>query len=139
MYSHEHAAIGAVVGAVSLPVLLPGLPPRAWAAAWGYAVLLSVFVDLDHFVVARSRTGDWSHLRRALADPVGAFTDQDAVFAGMAIGYERLLTHALLGTGLCLVWYAVWPPFAAYTGVVLYAHVVADLVREVQVERRGRG
>lgn len=131
MRSHEHAAVGAVVS-IAL-VGAAGVDPVVGAAALAYGVGLSVFVDLDHFLVARVRTGDWSRLRRALADPVWAFTDQEAVFAGLDIARERLFSHVAVGNVLVAGLAAVSTGAAALTAVVLGAHVACDLLRDHEI------
>lgn len=132
MKSHEHAVVGAVVSAVAAAFLRRfSLPVRA--AFWVYGVILSVFIDLDHFLIARGKVGDWSHLRAAVADPVWAFTDQEAVFEELTLAFERLLSHTLLGGLLTLGCYPLSPVVGAYTAVVLYFHVLADILREAEL------
>jgi hypothetical protein len=134
MKSAEHAAIGAVVSTVCVAAMRGRSIPRR-IALLGYGLLLSVFVDLDHFLIARLRVGDWSHLRRSLADPVWAFTEQEEVFDDLDedIDFERLVSHALLGGLLTLGWYLVSPLVAVYTAIVLYFHVLADMLREAEL------
>lgn len=133
MYSAEHAAVGTVASvALALSLPLPGGLP-ALAAVVAYGVALSVFVDLDHFLLARVEAGDWRHLRAALADPFAAFTDQDDVFPDLRLRQERLLSHALLGGALVGGLLVVAPALAAFTAGVLYVHVVCDLLRDTGV------
>ncbi|WP_254536127.1 hypothetical protein [Halomarina litorea] len=134
MKSAEHATIGVVVSTVGVALMRSRSLPRR-AVLWVYGVLLSVFIDLDHFVIARDRTGDWSILRRCLRDPVWAFTEQDEVFSDLEedIDFERLVSHAVLGGLLTAGWYLVSPVVAVYTAVVLYFHVLADVVREAEL------
>ncbi|PSQ29321.1 hypothetical protein BRD03_00910 [Halobacteriales archaeon QS_9_68_17] len=133
MYSREHVAIGAVVSGLGVAALRAALPSPALAALFAYVLLLSVFIDLDHFLVARRHAGDWSHLRACVSDPVFAFTEQDEVFAGVPerrIRTERLLSHALVGGALTAALAAVSVPVALFTAAVVYVHVVADLLRD---------
>ncbi|NHN49922.1 hypothetical protein G9464_20340 [Halostella sp. JP-L12] len=133
MYSREHALLGAVVSAIGVAALRGTFSLPALAALFAYGVLLSVFIDLDHFVVARRHAGDWSHLRACVRDPVFAFTEQDEVFAGVPEGQirtERLLSHALIGGALTAGLAAASVPVGLFTAVVLYVHVVADLLRD---------
>lgn len=132
MKSHEHAVVGAVVSTIGVAALRQFSRPVR-AVLWAYGVLLSVFIDLDHFLIARAKAGDWSHLRAAVSDPVWAFTDQEAVFEELTLAFERLLSHTLLGGLLTLGLYLLSPAVAAYTGVVLYFHVLADIVREAEL------
>ncbi len=130
MKSHEHASIGAVAAAAALFVLRRSSSLLSNALLWTYGVFLSVFIDLDHFVIARWKAGDWSHLREAATDPVWAFTEQEEVFPDLRFPVERLLTHALIGGVLTLLWLPVSAAAAVFTAVVVYAHVVADMLRE---------
>jgi hypothetical protein len=131
MYSREHFVIGLVVSGLLLVPLVGRFEPLLLAGLFVYGVLLSVFVDLDHFVLTRLRTGDWRHLRACLANPTDAFGDQDWVFEDVDdMEHERILSHVLLGGVLVGVLVLVWPPVAVFTAVVLYAHVLADLLRD---------
>ena len=133
MYSREHAAIGAVVSGLGVAALRPAFSLPALGTLFAYGFLLSVFIDLDHFFVARRHAGDWSHLRACVRDPVFAFTEQDEVFAGVPeqqIRTERLLSHALIGGALTAGLAAVSVPVALFSGVVVYVHVLADLLRD---------
>ena len=133
MKSPEHAALGAVAAGI-LVVALPDVAvPLEAAGLFAYGVLLSVFVDLDHFLLARYYAGDWSHLRRCATDPVFAFTQQEQVFEGVdtrTLEVHRLLSHVLLGGALVGGLALVEPTYALFTAVVLYVHVVADLLRD---------
>lgn len=133
MKSAEHAILGGITAGV-LVVALPGidLPLEAFAL-FAYGLLLSVFVDLDHFLLARYHAGDWSHFRRCVTDPTFAFTQQERVFDGVdtrALEIHRLLSHALVGGALVAGAYLLAPIYAVFTAVVLYVHVVADLLRD---------
>lgn len=133
MKSPEHAILGAVVAAISVFALPNVAFPLEASGLFAYGVLLSVFVDLDHFVLARVHAGNWSHLRRCLTDPVFAFTEQERVFDGVdtrMLETHRLLSHALLGGVLVAATALVAPVYGLFTAVVLYVHVVADLLRD---------
>lgn len=136
MKSPEHAVLGAATAGL-LVVALPeiGIPLEA-LALFAYGVVLSVFVDLDHFLLARYHAGDWSHFRRCATDPVFAFTQQEQVFDGVdtdTLETHRLLTHAVIGTGLVGATFLLSPIYAVFTAVVLSVHVVADLLRDREI------
>jgi len=136
MYSREHFLIGATVSAAGVAVLRGAFSVPLLAALFVCGVLLSVFIDLDHFLVARRHAGDWSHLRTCVRDPVFAFTQQDEVFEGIPeqqIQLERLLSHALVGGALTAALALVSVPVAVFAAVVVYAHVVADLLRDAGI------
>ncbi|NEU57132.1 metal-dependent hydrolase [Halorussus sp. MSC15.2] len=135
MKSPEHATLGAIASLL-LVFALPVSVPLEAAVLFGYGVLLSVFVDLDHFVVARYHAGDWSHLRRCVTDPVFAFTEQEQVFDGVdtrTLEVHRLLSHSLVGGALVGVLALFAPVYALFTAGVLYVHVVADLLRDGEI------
>ena len=136
MKSPEHAALGAVASGI-LVFALPGIAvPLEAAALFAYGVVLSVFIDLDHFLLARYHAGDWSHFRRCVTDPVFAFTEQEQVFEGVdtrTLEVHRLLSHVLFGGGLVAVLALFAPVYAVFTAVVLYVHVVADLLRDAEI------
>ncbi|WP_435177952.1 hypothetical protein [Halorussus sp. AFM4] len=135
MKSPEHAALGAVAS-VLLVLALPVSVPVEAAGLVAYGVLLSVFVDLDHFLVARQLSGNWSHLRRCVTDPAFAFTEQERVFDGVdtrTLETRRLLTHMLVGGALVGALAVLAPVYAVFTAGVLYVHVVADLLRDGEI------
>lgn len=133
MKSAEHAILGAVT-AGALVVALPGIAaPLEALALFAYGLVLSVFVDLDHFLLARYHAGDWSHFRRCVTDPTFAFTQQERVFDGVdtrALETHRLLSHALVGGVLVAGTFLLAPTYAVFTAMILYVHVVADLLRD---------
>lgn len=133
MYSREHLAIGAVVSALLLVPLSRRFGVPLLVALFVYGVLLSVFIDLDHFVLTRLETGSWRHLRACVANPRDAFGDQDWVFEDMkntGLEHLRILSHVAIGGVLVGVLVVLWPPVAVFTAVVLYFHVLADLLRD---------
>jgi hypothetical protein len=136
MKSPEHAVLGAVASGILVVVLPEITVPLEAAILFAYGLVLSIFVDLDHFLLARYHAGDWSHLRRCVTDPVFAFTQQEQVFEGVdtrTLEIHRLLSHVLLG-GLLVGALAVFEPvYALFTAVVLYVHVVADLLRDAKI------
>ncbi|WP_227131546.1 hypothetical protein [Halorubellus salinus] len=130
MYSSHHAALSLVAGVALAPFVSTPLQPVGTVA---YAVVLGVGVDLDHFLVARYRTGNWRALRACLTDPRRVFLAQDEIFdPGEVWPLERLLSHALVGTALVGGLFAagLTGP-AVVSAVVLHVHVVADLLWDV--------
>ncbi|MFB6174110.1 MAG: hypothetical protein ABEI39_05645 [Halobacteriales archaeon] len=129
MKSGPHAAISLVAGLAALAVTTPTVP--AWVVV-AVAVVAGVGIDLDHFLLARYNTGDWTALQRCLRDPTIVFLDQEAIFERGDVGaLKRLLTHLVIA-GLVVPVLYLWRPYVA--GVValsLYAHVLADVVAGV--------
>ncbi|WP_136602234.1 hypothetical protein [Salinigranum halophilum] len=136
MKSAEHAAVGAVVGAVAVALFLPSESLSIQAALWAGGVFFSVFIDLDHFVIARAMRGDWSNLRRAVTNPRVGLVDQEQVFADVdepRLRQYRLLSHLLLGGVLVALASRLTVGLGVFVAVLLYAHVVADLVRDAEL------
>lgn len=133
MRSTEHAAIGAVVSVLALAVLARGRSLPEKLACWTYGLLLSVFIDLDHFFIARLKTGSWSYFTRAASNPVWAFTEQEEVFPDTEMQLERLASHVCIGGVLVLSLRPISRLLAAFSAVVVYAHVLADLLRDIEI------
>lgn len=136
MRSADHARIGGIVGAIAIGMLARDRSLPEQLGLWGYSVLLSVFIDLDHFVLARLKTGEWTHLRRALSHPLWAVTRQDEVFPDVSITIERLVSHVVVGGVLVAALRPVSRSLSSVSAIVLVAHLVADLLYETGLVRR---
>jgi hypothetical protein len=130
MHSSDHARIGAVVSALAIAVLGRGRSLPEKLALWAYGVLFSVFVDLDHFAIARLKTGDWTHLRRAIVHPIWAFTSQEEVFPDVSMKLERLASHVVVGAVLTVALRPFGRLLSTLTAIALCAHLLADLIHE---------
>lgn len=133
MRSLEHATIGAVVGAVAVSVLARGRSSPAKLALWIYGLLLSVFIDLDHFPIARAKTGGWSHFTRAVRHPVWALTDQSKVFPDVEMALERLVSHVVIGGVLTVLVRPINRIVSTFSAAIICAHILADVLREVEL------
>jgi len=118
--------------------LVAGLTPGRAALAVAYAGAAGTLIDLDHFLLARIRAGDWRALQVILRDPSLAVLHQDEIFAEGEVGtLRRLLSHvllsgALVGAFALLASASVVAVFwAILTAVVLYAHLLTDLAWDV--------
>lgn len=144
MYSRHHAAISAVVAAGLVLGLPLGATPTVMAGAWALLTAAGVAIDLDHFAMARLVRGDWANARRALANPRAAVLDQSELFdPGDLWPLHRLLSHAVLAPIAVVAAWAVGDALAAAglgvtataaalaTAVVLYVHVLTDLIWDV--------
>jgi hypothetical protein len=134
MYSKAHFLISVAVGAAV--ALLAGQPPLPAVATVGYAAVLGVGIDFDHFLVARLNTGNWDTLIRVVRNPRLILFDQGDIFeAGEDVTkLQRLLSHAVLGGLLVAGLYPLAPFVAVLSGVVLYVHVLSDLYQDVRDE-----
>jgi hypothetical protein len=134
--STEHALVGALTSGFATRVLFrhAARPPKL--ALWAFGTILSVAVDLDHFVVARLKTGSWDSLRAVLAEPRAAVLgDQEWIFADAPpMATARLRSHAALTVALALLCLAARRTrVAVFTTAVLAVHVGCDLLRDREI------
>jgi hypothetical protein len=134
MYSKSHLIISLAVGAVV--AVATGQPVLPTAATVGYAAVLGVGIDFDHFVIARLNTGDWETLLGLVRNPRRALFDQSTIFEGGedVTRLQRLLSHVLLSGLLVAGLYPISPYAALVSGAVLYVHVLSDLYQDVRDE-----
>lgn len=130
MQSKEHFLLSLPTTALALVPAARRYSPHELAALACYGVGLGVFVDLDHFVLARVHVGDWRHLQDCLRDPIGAFTDQEGMFEEMGMARQRLVSHLLIGGMLTVVTGFVDRAIAVLTAAVIAVHVLADVLRD---------
>ena len=136
MYTRSHFAISAALG-VAIAAATGATPARA-AFLVAYAAILGTAIDLDHFLIARLRLGDWRRLRFAITHPRAAFLDQSQIFEDGDVGtLTRLLSHGLIAGALVAGFALSRRPFlAVFSGVVLYGHGLCDLVVDVRKYER---
>lgn len=144
VYSRHHAAISGAVAAGLVLALPLGATPAVAVGWWALLTAAGVAIDLDHFLMARLVRGDWANARRALGSPRAAVLDQSELFdPGDLWPLHRLLSHAVLAP---VAVFAAWLLGAALgdgglgvtataaalaTAVVLYVHVLTDLIWDV--------
>ncbi|WP_049928281.1 hypothetical protein [Halopiger goleimassiliensis] len=98
----------------------------------GYGTVLGVAIDFDHFLIARLKTGTWDAVRFCLRNPTAAVAAQDRIFRPGDVGVlSRLLSHLLLAGLVVPLLAAVSVPLSILTGIVLYVHVVTDVVWDI--------
>ncbi|QLK25357.1 hypothetical protein HYG81_14880 [Natrinema zhouii] len=124
------------VVAGGLTALLPSVTLYGYSvpavAVVGYGTAVGVFIDLDHFLIARFKTGNWDAVRFCLSNPGAAVGDQSEIFEPGDVGVlSRLLSHVVIGGIVVPVLALLSVPLAIVTGVVLYAHLLADLVWDI--------
>ncbi|AFZ71723.1 hypothetical protein [Natronobacterium gregoryi] len=93
-----------------------------------YGTVIGVLIDLDHFLIARLKTGRWDAVRFCLQNPRAAITDQHRIFDRGDVGVlSRLLSHLLI-VGLVVPVLALESvALAVVTAGVLYVHVLTDV------------
>ena len=128
MYSRAHGAISLVVSVVLVALGVWFVHPVATVA---YGTAIGVGIDFDHFLMARYNTGNWRALRFLLSNPRQALSDQSTIFEAADLShFDRLVSHVLIiGVAVPLTWW-VDASLGLLTAVVLYAHVLADLIAD---------
>lgn len=125
MLSRHHLLLSIATGVGLVFVMPPVLP--AWLVV-ALAVGPGVLIDLDHFLVARHNQGDWRALRRGVRNPRYLVLDQTELFDVDALwARQRLLSHAIVGTGVVAGLLAIHPWLAVVAAVTLWVHLVADM------------
>lgn len=130
MKSTDHAIVGSVVSAIGVAAFGENLSLRRKALLWIYGVTLSVFIDLDHFVLARRISGNWSSLFEALSHPKRVIAAPGWLFDELDMKLDRLLSHVIIGGVLTLGSLIVAPFLAVFTALIIYAHVLCDLLQD---------
>lgn len=135
MYSKHHAVVSAVVAttlALTISWRTAAFMQLPVVAVILYGTALGVLIDLDHFLIARVKTGNWDAIRFCLANPVAAVADQNRIFDRGDVGVlSRLLSHVVL-IGLLVPLHFVFNIGLGIVVVsVLYVHLLTDLVWDV--------
>ncbi len=135
MRSRHHFPISLAVGFGLAATLSTPLP---WPALVAGAALLGTAVDLDHFLIARVRTGSWEPLRRCLTDPRMGLLEQDEIFEDGDVGtLTRLGSHLVITAALVAALALIERSLAVAAGVVLAVHVLSDVVWDLWRWQRG--
>ena len=136
IYSKHHAVVSLVVAGVlsyALPPVVVAGESIPAAVVVGYGTALGVLVDLDHFLIARLKTGTWDAVRFCLRNPTAAVADQSRIFGHGDVGMlSRLLSHLLIIGALAPALSLASVPLAILTVVVLYAHLVTDVIWDIR-------
>ncbi|PSQ21909.1 hypothetical protein BRD01_10720 [Halobacteriales archaeon QS_8_65_32] len=134
MRSSEHLLASVPATALALAAVRRQCSRTRLAILGAYGLGLGVFIDLDHFLIARVYAGDWHHLTGALRNPIAAFSEQEGIFDDIRdMMYERLLTHVLVGGVLIGLAEGLSRPLAVVTAVVLHCHLLCDFLRDNRI------
>jgi hypothetical protein len=138
----QHIAASVALGAVVLAFEPYGGVDSPAVLFW---VLSGIFIDLDHFVAARLRYGDWRHLRRTARD-LGSFLldyrnsldDQntESYHDNIASVYAAHLTSSLL---VLIPAYVLYPAAGLMAGLFFSLHISMDLVGLARIRYLGYG
>lgn len=131
----EHAIVGSAVSALGVAALW-SLTPLSWsflAALFAYGLLVSVFIDLDHFPLARVEVGHWGHFWQATRNLPDVLLGRTTLFEpsiASRLRRQRIASHAVIGVILVGAGWTVRPAVAGFTALVVGAHVGCDLLRD---------
>lgn len=126
MLSKHHLLLSIATGA-ALVFLVP--PAYSWWVVVGFATVLGVGIDVDHFLIARLNQGDWRATVRGIRNPRLLFFDQANLFPEDALwARQRLLSHAIIGSLVVAALVLVAPWMALIAAVTLWVHFVSDIV-----------
>jgi hypothetical protein len=134
----EHAILGSVVSALAVGTLwlLTSFAPVTLAALFAYGLFLSVFIDLDHFPLARLDAGHWGHFREAARNLPDVLLGRITLFEPSIadrLRPRRIASHVVIGTVLAAAGWTIHPGVAGFTVLVVGAHVTCDLLRDREI------
>jgi len=138
MQPFEHAVVGTVVSASGALALWfqTALSPVALAVLFAYGLLLSVFIDLDHFPLARLDAGHWGHFREAARNLPDVLLGRITLFEPSIadrLRPRRIASHVVIGAILAGAGWTIRPGVAGFTVLVVGAHVTCDLLRDREI------
>lgn len=134
MQSSEHFLASVPATALALSVVRKRCSRVRLALLGVYGLALGVVIDLDHFLLARLYAGDWHHFGYVLRNPIAAVREQEAIFDDVRdMTLQRLLSHVLIGGALVGFTKRFSRPLSVVTAVVLYWHLVCDLLRDNRI------
>lgn len=127
--SKRHFLISLAIGVAVVALTNAPYPDLVVVA---YAAVLGVAIDFDHFLTSRFHRGDWKAVQRCFENPTIVFLDQSAIFDDDDLwAHQRLLSHVvIIGAFLPVVYFLAGPFLTVVSAVVLYAHVLADLIAD---------
>lgn len=134
----EHAVVGSIVSALGVATLwgLTSLSMPFLALLFAYGLVLSVFIDLDHFPLARAEVGHWGHFWQAARNLPAVLLGQMTLFEPSVadrLRPQRIASHAVVGVMLVGAGWIVRPVVAGFTVLVVGAHVGCDLLRDREI------
>jgi hypothetical protein len=106
------------------------------ALLFAYGLALSIFIDLDHFPLARAEVGHWGHFWQAARNLPDVLLGRVTLFeASIAdrLRRHRIASHAVIGVILVGVGWGIRPSVGAFTLLVFGAHVGCDLLRDREI------
>ncbi|MFT4890301.1 MAG: hypothetical protein ACI9YT_001215 [Halobacteriales archaeon] len=131
----EHATVGSLVSALGIAGLWLLGPPSTTvlAALFLYGLIVSVFIDLDHFPLARLQTGHWGHFWKAVRNLPGVLVGRTKLFEPAVadrLRPRRLASHVVLGAVLAGAGWVLDPAVTVFTVLVVGAHLTCDVLRD---------
>lgn len=128
MESYQHLLISGLASPVSAYFLLAGEPVETILAWSLIGIAAGVFIDLDHFLLARLNTGNWERLTFALNNPFDAFSDGKKTMQNSITSKQRYLSHLILtSAATAIIYTASGSGPALLVLAVMSLHVGCDL------------
>lgn len=122
--------ISIIVGPPTAYIL--GIDDEHFLIVVASGVLVGILIDLDHFVIARLNTGNWTALSNLRSHPMKVLHDQSSIFSGEVGKLQRLLSHMLIGGAA----FSIISIFSLRTGifisVVIYFHIIGDIAADIR-------
>lgn len=96
-----------------------------------YSGFVGVFIDLDHFLISRVKTGNWTALLNCIQTPIQSLFYQKGIFReGEVEPSERIVSHlVIIGGGVSILWF-ISKYWAFVSLVVLYMHLLTDSIAD---------
>ncbi|MDY6773589.1 MAG: hypothetical protein SVS85_00185 [Candidatus Nanohaloarchaea archaeon] len=133
MRALNHFIISALAAPLAVTAIYTGLTPPGFLFFYCLAVAAGVLIDLDHFLLARWKTGSWEQLFKALESPYRTFTDEDSVMGedmgGTVSPGDRIVSH-LTVLMLVLALYLFQPRLSLLLVYTVSLHILADLFQD---------
>lgn len=143
MWTKQHAIISALatplMAAIVYGSLLEEINAFMLLLIFPIGIAAGTLVDLDHFLIARYRTGNWKALSKVVENPIYYLKNQSKIFSSQSVKRtDRSTTHfvqlvfanmisVVLGTGY-------WSASFSFIGWIILIHMISDFYSDVRGE-----
>lgn len=133
MEAIEHLIIASIASPLAAWTLAgPDMSAFIFLTVWG--LVAGVLIDLDHFLVARIKNGDWSVLLRALKDPLAAWTNWRKIIDPVkdVPAEHRLMVHITVAIAVSAVLIPFNTQLFYMTALMTSIHILSDLYADIR-------
>ncbi len=127
MEAIDHFKVSFLSAPVFILLLYTTFTVYSFAALFVYAVAVGVLIDLDHFLIARTREGSWKHFVAAVKDFRTIVTENEKIIEGAVSEGERLLSHLVLMGIVSIAIYQFDQRLGLLTLGMLGVHIAVDI------------